>query len=52
MGRYSARITSHIQNKETATHERNTELTCVRGVGREGGGGGGEVTKNQKVQTD
>ena len=43
MDRYSARITSHIQNKETATHERNTELTCVRGC---------DVTKNQKVRID
>ena len=32
-----------IQNKETATHERNTELTCVRGC---------DVTKNQKVRID
>ena len=29
MDRYSARTTSHIQNKETVTHERNTELTYV-----------------------
>ena len=43
MDRYSARITSHIQNKETATYERNTELTCVRGCA---------VTKNQKVRID
>ena len=43
MDRYSARIKSHIQNKETATHERNTELICVRGC---------EVTKNQKVRID
>ena len=41
--RYSARITSHVQNKETATHERNTELTCVRGC---------DVTKNHKVRID
>ena len=29
MDHYSARLTSHVQNKESATHERNTELTCV-----------------------
>ena len=40
MDRYSAR-TGPIQNKETATHETNTELTCVRGC---------EVTKNQKCE--
>ena len=29
MDHYSARTTSHIQNKATALHERNTEFTCV-----------------------
>ena len=29
MDHYSARTTSHVQNKESATYERNTELTCV-----------------------
>ena len=43
MDHYSVQIKSHIQNKENATHERNTELICVRGC---------EVTKNQKVQND
>ena len=48
MHRYSARTTSHIQNKETATHERNTELLCVGGSASPGC----EGTKNQKVRTD
>ena len=48
MDHYSARTTSNVQNKESATHERNTELTCV---GRSASPGC-EVTKNQKLRTD
>ena len=36
MDHYSARTTSHVQNKESATHERNTELTCVGRSARPG----------------